>query len=50
LVASLAPTAQIATTLPTTSGTTSEIGSTIVAAHPSDEATKLVKSMEDMSI
>ncbi len=50
LAASLAPTTPAATTLPTTSETTSATSSTIAATHPSDEASKLIKDMEDMSI
>ena len=50
LAASLAPTAPLATTLPAATTTTSAIGSTTAAAQPSDEARKLVKAMEDMSI
>jgi len=50
LATSLAPTAPLATTLPTTTTTTSPTGSKTTAAHRSDEASKLVKAMEDMSI
>jgi len=50
LAASLAPPTQVATTLPTASTTTSATDSTTVVAHPSDEASNLVKAMEDMSI
>lgn len=50
LVASLVPTAPLATTLPTAISSTSVIGSTTTVAQPSDEASKLVKAMEDMSI
>ena len=46
MVASLAPTAPVDTTLPIASAT----GSTTAAAHPSDEASKLVKAMQYMSI
>jgi len=46
----LAIIARVATTLPTASATTSTTVSTIVAPHPSDEASKLIKSMEGMSI
>jgi len=49
LAASLAPTTPLATTLPTASATTSATGST-ATTHPSDEASKLVKAMEYMSI
>lgn len=50
LVASLAPTAPVATTIPTGSTTTPATGSTITTTHPSDEASKLIKAIEDMSI
>lgn len=45
LGALVATTTPVATTLPIASTTTS----TIVATHPSDESSKLIKSMEDMS-
>jgi len=50
LATSLAPTTPLATTLPAATTTTLAIGSTTVATHPSDEASKLVKAIEDMSI
>ena len=50
LAASLAPTAPLATALPTATASTSAIGSTTATAQPSDEASKMVKEMEDMSI
>lgn len=50
LVASLAPTAPLATSYLATTTTTSVIGSTTTAAQPSHEASKLVKAMKDMSI
>lgn len=42
--------APVATKLPTTSATASATSSTTTAAHLSDEASKLIKAMEDMSI
>lgn len=50
LAASGATTVPTATTLPTTSTTTLVTESSIAATHPSDEASKLIKSMQDMSI
>ena len=50
LATSLAPTAPLATTLIAATTSTSATGSTTTAAQPSDEARKLVKAMEDMSI
>jgi len=50
LVSSLSPIATLATTFPTASTTTLAIGSTTLATHRSDKASKLVKTMEDMSI
>jgi len=50
LVASLATIAPVAIALPAASATTSAIGSTIAATHPSDEASKLIKAMEYVSI
>ena len=50
LEASVATTVPVATTLPTTSATTLVTESSIVAVHLSDEASKLIKAMQDMSI
>ena len=50
LVVLVAIAAPIATMFPTASTTTSTIGSTTIVVHPSDEASKLIKAMEDMSI
>jgi len=50
LEASLAPTAPLATKLPAATTTTSATYSTTKTTHPKDEASKLVKTMEDMSI
>jgi len=50
LATSLAPKTPIATTLPAATTSTSVTSSTIAAAQPSDEPSKLVKAMEDMSI
>ena len=50
LAASLAPTTPLATALPSATSSTLAIGPTTIAAHPGDEASKLVKAMEDMSI
>lgn len=50
LAVSLAPTTPLATTLLATTTSTLATGSTTVATHPGDEATKLIKAMEDMSI
>ena len=50
LAASLAPTTPLSITLPSAITTTSATGSTTTTAHPSDEASKLVKAMEEMSI
>ena len=49
LVASAATAVPVATTLPTTSTTTSVTKSS-TTSHPSDEAGKLIKAMQDMSI
>jgi len=46
LVALVATTSPVATSLPTASA----IGSTIATTHPSDEAGKLIKAMQDISI
>ena len=48
--AALAPTAPLATTLPAATTSTSTTGSTTTTTQPGDEASKLVKAMEDMSI
>jgi len=50
LATSLAPTAPLATTLPAATTSTSATSLTTVAAQPGDEARKLVKAMEYMSI
>ena len=50
LVEELAPKVPLATTVPVTSSTTSAIESSTIEVHKFDEARKLVKSMEDMSI
>lgn len=49
LAASLAPKTPLARAL-LTAATTTTTGSTTIAAHPSDEASKLVKEMEDTPI
>ena len=50
LAASLAPIAPLSIALPAATVSPPAIGSTSVAAQPGDEASKLVKEMEDMSI
>lgn len=50
LAASLATTAPLATSLLASTTSTSATGSTTAVAQPGDEASKLVKAMEDMSI
>lgn len=50
LVESLAPTVPMATTLLVTSATTSTTKSSTTAVQPTDEASKLIKSMQDMYI
>jgi len=49
LAVSLAPTSALATTLPDERESTSATSSTTATTQPSDEASKLVKAMEDMS-
>ena len=52
LVVPVATTVQVATTISTstTAATTSATDSTTTTTHPSDEASKLVKVLQDMSI
>ncbi|MCY6524905.1 hypothetical protein, partial [Actinobacillus pleuropneumoniae] len=50
LAASLAPTTPPTTTLPAATTSTSATGSTTATSQPGDEASKLVKAMEYMSI
>ena len=50
LAEELAPKVALATAVPVTSSTTSATESSTTAAHPTDEANKLVKAMEEMSL
>ena len=50
LVEELAPKVPLATTVPVTSSTTSATDSSTTATQHSDEASKLVKSMEEMTL
>lgn len=50
LVESLSPTVPMDTTLPVTSTTTSTTYSSTSTTQPTDEASKLVKTMQEMSI
>ena len=50
LAKELAPKVPLATAVPVTSSTTSATESSTIAAHPSYKASKLVKSMEKMSL
>ena len=50
LVEYLAPKVPLATVVPVTSSTTTATESSSTTTNPTDEANKLVKAMEDMSL